>query len=108
MSIENGKRLLMKLDMHRRDINQRVISDKLTDVSLDKILPIANLIANVRAAYLGELFSLGERHGDTLPSLEELEKLKNLRLAFQELVDAATAMETALESNYVDISDMDE
>lgn len=103
MAIESNKRLLMELDKHRRDINQMTINSYIEDLNLDKLMPIVDMVAKSRAAYIGELMSLAANQSDEGLSEEQLEKLKSRRIEFKELVKATNALEIAIEREYIDI-----
>lgn len=105
MAIENDRRLMLELDKHRRDINRKFIRERVDNLNLEKIKPIVEMVARTRAAYLAELFDLASIVGNESPSKEQIEKLSFLRMEFKELLDAANALETAIERNYVDVLD---
>ncbi|MFT7472121.1 MAG: hypothetical protein ACI8XU_002018 [Kiritimatiellia bacterium] len=103
MAIQSNKRLLLELDKHRRDINKIAINSNVDDLNLDKLKPIVNMVANSRAAYIGELMKLSNSTSDSSPSIKEMDQLREKRTEFEELVAATNALEVAIERGYVDI-----
>ena len=101
MAYDNN-RLLLELEKIRRDVNREVIHAEVPELSLADIEPIIRMVAKVRLAYLKEFLDIA-RLGDQLPSSHQVEMLKELRLAYDELVAAANAMETAIQRGYVDV-----
>ena len=64
---------------------------------------LATVVARSRAAYLNLALELGQLDSDQLPNDDRILKLREARRRFQELRDAFTAMERAIECGYVDI-----
>ena len=103
MAIQSNKRLLLELDKHRRDINKETINSSVDDLNLDKLMPVVDMVAKSRAAYISELMKLSNGGPDSSPSLKEMDQLREKRSEFEELVAATNALEVAIERGYVDI-----
>ncbi|MDZ7752832.1 MAG: hypothetical protein U5S82_14465 [Gammaproteobacteria bacterium] len=101
MAYENN-RLLLELEKIRRDVNREVINPEIPELSMADIEPIIRMVAKVRLAYLKEFLDIARMDGD-MPSSHQVEMLKGLRHAYEELVAAANAMETAIQRGYVDV-----
>ncbi|OED41325.1 hypothetical protein AB833_09945 [Chromatiales bacterium (ex Bugula neritina AB1)] len=99
----NSQRLLLTLEQERRNINRETINPVIQELDIDGLRPIVTMVAEVRAAYIKSLMDLAQKR-DGLPSAEEIKSLTLLRKSFNELVDAANAMETAIERGYLDVS----
>ncbi len=103
MGVDNN-RLLLEIDTAQRDLNRQVINPLICDLTMDALSSVMLMVARARAAYLKELFDLPDyidASGDLKPG--QVEKLKLLRLNFEELVAASQAMETAIERGYLDV-----
>jgi len=83
-------RLLLEMEQTRREVNRGVIN------------PMVEMIAHARAAYVAELFRLAQETGGK-KAPENVDELRRLRQDFQELVDAANAVETMIKRGYVDV-----
>lgn len=105
MQIQNDRRLLLELDKHRRDINRMIINPEIDELNLDMLKPIVDMVARTRAAYIRELFTIARSANGQRPAPEQVETLRRLRLEYQELVDAANALETAIDRGYLEVMD---
>ena len=104
MSRDNS-RLLMELDKHRREINRDQINPTLSSVNIDNLLPVVNVCAKARAMYIKCLMEIATSSTNESITAEQIEQLKQHRLAYDELVAAANALDTVIERNYVDVSE---
>jgi len=97
------RRLLLQLEQTRKEINREVINPEIKELSLSDIEPIVEMVARARAEYVGELFALAAASkGKQVP--ENISRLRELRENFDELVNAANALETMIERGYVDVA----
>ena len=103
MAIENN-RLLLLIEKTLRDANRDTINPMFDDLKIDDLAPVLNLVARARADYLKHLFEVAELHPDGLPTSEDISKLKEIRVRYEELVLASQALETAIERNYLDVN----
>lgn len=99
MERKNARQLLM-LEQLRRTINLETISSEIPMPSMDDITPILKMVAEVRTAYLKGLFDVANEC-EGIPTIEQIQKLQELRRSYSELVDATNALETALERGYI-------
>lgn len=95
-------RLLLELEKRRREINREIINPRIPELCLDDIQPILRLVAHARMTYLRELFDIAEMC-EGLPSSEQVQRLREIRETFDELVAAANALETVVQRGYIDV-----
>ena len=103
MAVENN-RLLLMIEKSLRDINRDTINPLFNELKIDDLTPVLNLVARARADYLKKLFEIAERHPDGLPTVDDINELKDIRMRYQELVTASQALETAIERNYLEVN----
>ena len=99
---DNAKRLLLELEQRRREINRNTINPEIRELTLQELEPIVNVVAQMRAAYVQSLFNLADKR-DGLPTRDDIERLRERRSAFDEVVAAVNALETMIERGYVDV-----
>jgi hypothetical protein len=80
-----------------------VINPKFEKLTIENLKPVINLAARARADYLKELFDLSNEFTGTLPPSDRVEKLRDHRIRYEELVSASQALETAIERKYLDV-----
>ena len=102
MPMKNN-RLLLELEQAMRTINQDIINPEIPELTLKKLNPVLKMVAQVRAAYLNTLFEMAQQTEDKLPSTEQIDQLRTLRLTYDECVAGAQAMETAIQRGYLDV-----
>lgn len=96
-------RLLLQQDKAIREINQQVINPLLPELTLAGLNPVATMVARVRARYLKALLDLAESCSDCVPAEEQIDELRVLREAYEEMVVGAQALETAIKRGYLDV-----
>lgn len=89
--------------MHRREINREMINPTLTTVEIDTFLPVVKVCARARAAYIKCLMEIATDDSVDVCTFDQIEQLKQHRVAYEELVSAANALETVIKRNYVDV-----
>ncbi len=99
----DNNRLLLELERKITQLNRDTINPVFPDIGVDDIAPVMSMVAKSRAAYLKELFDIGQISGEDLPSPEQINKLKQLRESYEELVHASQALETAIQRGYLDV-----
>ncbi|MEM7259843.1 MAG: hypothetical protein AAF404_20910 [Pseudomonadota bacterium] len=99
----DNNRILLTLEQHRKTINRERINPEIQLLEMEHIEPVLTMIADVRAAYIKSLFELAAERED-LPTPQQIERLTHLRRSYQEVVDAANAMEVAIERGYMDVT----
>jgi hypothetical protein len=99
-------RLLMELERSMRSINHEVINPQISELSIDGLRPVLCMVAHARARYLKALFDLGasESGNNERPTEAQFEDLRKLRTEFDELMDGARALETAIQRGYLDVN----
>jgi len=95
-------RILLTLDRHRQLINRERINHQIQLLDMESIHPVVSMVADVRAAYIKALFEIASER-DGLPTPGQIDKLAQLRKSYSEVVDAANAMEVAIERGYMDV-----
>lgn len=98
-------RLKIQLEEAIRAVNLEVIGPMLPKISVESVLPLTVMTAKMRGRYLREAFALRDAKGeDGLVSSEEIAKLKEYRLAYEEAQAVIRALEHAIERGYVPIN----
>lgn len=95
-------RILLTLEQHRKNINRERINPEIQLLEMKHLEPVITMIADLRAAYIKSLFELANER-DGLPSAAQIERLTHLRQSYEEVVNAANAMEKAIERGYMDV-----
>jgi len=93
----------MELEKRRREINREMINPTLATVEIDTIVPVINVCAKARAAYITCLMEIANDDSEEVCTFAQIEKLKQHRIAYDELVSAANALETVIKRDYVDV-----
>jgi len=102
MSVDSN-RLLLELDKAIRELNREVINPAIPELTLEDLHPVMAMVARTRAAYLNGLFSVTQMVEDK-PTPDQIRELRELREAYEEMVKAAQALETAIQRGYLDVS----
>jgi len=107
MDEQQINRLMIKFEQLFRTSNRESINPQIDTLSIEDLKPIVNMVAKSRADYLKYVHELAKKYesGDQAPDMEELKKLKALRLRFQELSEGAKAFETSIQRGYLDIKE---
>mgnify|MGYP000063650349 FL=1 len=96
-------RLLMEMERSMRSINRELINPKIKELTVDDMRPVLCLVAHARARYLKALFDIGDEDQDDMPSDRQFGEFKKLRIEYDELVNGAKALETAIQRGYIDV-----
>lgn len=99
----DNNRLLLELERKIREINRAIINPEFPHIGIEDISPVMRMVANSRAAYLKELFDIGKSSEEGTPSPEKINKLRQLRETYEEMVQATKALETAIQRGYLDV-----
>lgn len=102
-SLDNN-RLLLEIDRTIRNLNRETINPEIPELTLRDLEPVLAMVARARAKYLKELLDLSCVVENGLPSHEQIHKLSQLRHSFEELINGAKALETAIERGYLDVT----
>lgn len=103
MSELDIKRLIMQLEQSIREINRDIINPAIAELKLTDLSPVVKMVAQSRAVYLKTLFEMAKNSADSLPSREQINKLRQFRETYEELLKGSVALETAIERGYLDI-----
>jgi hypothetical protein len=105
-SNSDGSRLLLRFDKMMRQINREHINEAIHGIGIDDLQQVAEVVAQSRAAYLNCMYRIAKKtEAKQAPAAEELEKLKQLRVVYDELLAASGAFEVAIKRGYLDIHD---
>lgn len=103
MPIDND-RLLMELEKHRRELNRETINPAIKEMSIEDLKPVIAVCAKARASYIETLVSIANDSSDSAPTSKQIDSLKLCRNAYEELVEAANALETVIGRGYIDVA----
>lgn len=98
-----NNRLLLEFERRVREVNHEVLGPLLPDVDLDALEPILRTVAEARADYVRALLAR-TAPGGTPTTDAEIEELRRLRTAYEELLAGAQAIEHAIERGYLDVA----
>jgi len=102
MTIDSN-RLLLEFEKLRREINFSVINPALPELTLTTLQPIITLVAEARRDYLQCFVELANQNKGSSPTTDQISQLKAKRETFDELVSAASALETAIQRDYLKV-----
>ncbi len=97
------KRLLMQLDKSIREINRDIINPEIAELKLNDLSPVVKMVAQARADYLKALFEMANPTQAERPDAEQISRLKQFRITYEELLKGSVALETAIERGYLDV-----
>lgn len=101
----NVVKFLSRMNLRAKEINRRVIDPIVPDVTRADIEALLAKNALVRGAYFKKYMEISQRSPDSLPTAEEIDELRLLRRAYQEMTTAVQAVEAAVEKDYLSIKD---
>ncbi len=87
-----------------RQANLEVIKPMVPVISIDGILPVAISVAKLRGKYLAATMDLLGKDAGSLPNADQIDKLRTLRVAYEEAVTAYQTMEHAIQKGYLELS----
>jgi hypothetical protein len=96
-------RLLLEIEQVIRTANKDAINPVIDELSVEGLRPVMNMVASSRAEYLRELCDLADLCQNNAPTPEHINKLRNLRQVYEELLKGAQALEAAIDRGYLDI-----
>ena len=99
----NNNRLLLELEQAIRTINQEVINPEIPELTIKGLCPVLKMVAKARADYLKKLFELANITNDAALTPDQVNKLRDLRIIYDECVAGAQALETAIQREYLDV-----
>jgi hypothetical protein len=102
--MEDHSRLLLELNEKIRELNKEVIDPMVPKLKVDDLTPVIRLVARIRGEYLKELFNISSV-SEGVPSHEQIKRMRELRIAYEEFVTAAQAMEMAIERGYLEVEE---
>ena len=99
-----NRRLHHELEHTVKLINRELIGEAAGSVGKNEFIPLARMVACLRARYLTSALAKAKDSGDQCISTEAALELKDLRIAFEEATCAFEALEHALRRGYFDFS----
>lgn len=100
--LRRHRQFVLELEREIGQINRAIVHEKMAELTRERCLALATVVARARAEYLDLALKLGQAEG-TLPADEQILQLREARRRFEELRDAFSAMERGIECGYVDI-----
>jgi uncharacterized protein YfkK (UPF0435 family) len=101
---EDHGRLLLEIDTKIKTLNKEIIDPMIPELKIEDLTPVIKLVAQIRGAYLKEFFDISAS-SDGVPSHDQIKRLRELRIAYEEFVSASQAMETAIERGYLEVEE---
>ena len=101
--LRRHRQFVLELEREISPINRELVHEDMPQLTRERCLELATVVARSRAAYLNLALELGRVSSDQLPNDDRIVELREARRRFEELRDAFTAMERAIECGYVDI-----
>jgi len=95
----NHARMAMQQEL--RKLNREVIHDLVPELGLDKLTPFFRLVARARGLYIKQLIDITNEVSD-MPTDAQVKELSLLRRSYEELINGAQMIETAIERGYID------
>ena len=102
--LRRHRQFVLELEREIGQINRTIVHERMPELNRERCLALATLVARSRAAYLDLALELGHSSTTNPPDDSQIAKLREARCRFEELRDAFTAMERAIECGYVDVS----
>jgi hypothetical protein len=101
--LRRHRQFVLELQREIGPINRDLVHEDLPCLTKDRCLELATLVARSRAAYVQLALKLGRDFPDSLPDDGQIDQLREARQRFDELREAFSAMERAVECGYLDI-----
>ncbi|NDY94747.1 hypothetical protein [Wenzhouxiangella limi] len=101
--LRRHRQFVLELEREIGPINRQLVHEDMPRLTRAHCLELATVVARSRATYLNLALKLGQSSADRLPDDDRILELREARRRFEELRDAFTALERAIECGYVDI-----
>lgn len=101
--MSSSSRLILEIDKTIRELNRSVLNPAIPELTLEQLKPVIEMAAQARARYLRALLDLANVLGAASPTTDQIAQLRDLREAYEELVNGAQALETAIQRGYLDV-----
>lgn len=99
----DANRLLLEVEKLRRETNRSMISAQIQQMSLETLRPLLTMVARCRSNYLQTLLDISRECDGKEPDAAMIERLRQQRLIYEELISAVHALETAVQRDYLDV-----
>lgn len=96
------KRTMLAIHDELRRINRDVIHGLIPELNLKKLNPFFNLVAKARGLYIQKLLEITDATNE-MPTDDQVRELSLLRRSYEELLQGAHIIETAIERGYIDV-----
>jgi len=100
--LRRHRQFVLELEREIGQINRTIVHEKMPELTRERCLALATSVARARSQYLGLALELGQA-SQALPGDEKILQLREARRRFEELREAFSAMERAIECGYVDV-----
>jgi len=97
-------RLRLAFEQQMRKINRDTLNPMIEELQLEDLAPIQRMVAEARGIYLKAALELACSSEGHLPDDPQIKALHQHRVRYDELVEAAQALETAIQRGYLDVS----
>lgn len=103
--MRTSNRVLFMMETALKQANREILDPMVPELTPESIKPIVEATARVRGEYLLALFHAAETMSSGNISLEKINHLRQLRVAYDELSAAYQALETAIERGYLTVKE---
>lgn len=102
--LRRHRQFVLELEREIGQLNRSIVHERMPHLNRERCLQLAAAVARARASYLEAALGLSESHsnGEAIAD-QSIESLALARRHFEELREAFTAMERAIECGYVDV-----
>ena len=98
-------RLRLAFEQQMRHINRDTLNPMIKELSLADLEPVQRMVAEARGKYLKAVLEIASAADGHLPDDPQIKVLHQHRVRYDELMEAARALETAIQRGYLDIDD---
>ncbi len=103
--IRTSNRVLFMMETAVKKANRNILDPMIPELTPESVQPIVDATARVRGEYLLALFKVAESASRGVPSPDAVKRLRDLRLAYDEMIHAYQALEHAIERGYLTVKE---
>lgn len=97
-------RLRLAFEQQMRQINRDTLNTMVEELDLADLQPVQRMVAEARGRYLKAVIDIAKASGGHLPEDPQIKTLHQHRVRYDELMEAAKSLETAIQRGYLDIA----
>ncbi|CCQ72738.1 hypothetical protein [Magnetospira sp. QH-2] len=101
--MRTSNRLRFMMETAVKQANREILDPMIPELTAETIKPIVDATARMRGEYLMALFAVADTVSSGNLSMSSVERLRELRVAYDELAHAFQALETAIERGYLTV-----